>query len=149
MVGSAPPFQRLDQWPSTMSCRLLLSALHQGFAFSSSADSSSVVLPANCITSSSLGSGTSMTPNGFFIGLLQPPTATSCADRRGFAVSRTLTLAKSEGPSPPDSREGISAPLGGGAAADRGGAARAILQRGPKSAREQAHASQRERQVTQ
>src|ERR1700738_250107 len=65
MVGSAPPFQRLDQFPSIVSYWLLLFAVLQAFAFSSSANSSSVALPANRVTSSSLGSGTSMTPNGF------------------------------------------------------------------------------------
>src|SRR3984893_17667052 len=67
MVGSAPPFQRLDQFPSIVSYWLLLFAVLQAFAFSSSANSSSVALPANRVTSSSLGSGTSMTPNGFRI----------------------------------------------------------------------------------
>src|SRR6266852_2420759 len=65
MVGSAPPFQRLDQLPSIAPCWLLLSAALQLFAFSSSADPSRKALPANRVTSSSLGSGTSMTPNGF------------------------------------------------------------------------------------
>jgi hypothetical protein len=65
MVGSAAPFQRLDHRPSIVPCGSLASPAPHGFAFSSVADSSGVVLRANCITSSSLGFGTSMTPNGF------------------------------------------------------------------------------------
>src|SRR5882672_12812628 len=67
MVGSAPPFQRLDQFPSIVPGWPLLSAAFQFFAFSSSADPFREALPANRVTSSSLGSGTSMTPNGFRI----------------------------------------------------------------------------------
>src|SRR3954452_7906822 len=67
MVGSAAPFQRLDHSPSSVPRRSLASPALHGFAFSSLADSSGAVLRANCVTSSSLGFGTSMTPNGFRI----------------------------------------------------------------------------------
>src|SRR3984893_8592033 len=110
MVGSAPPFQRLDQFPSIVSYWLLLFAVLQAFAFSSSANSSSVALPANRVTSSSLGSGTSMTPNGFRIprhfsaatfrfaslsDFIRSPTAAAmpCADRYAFVVSTAHRLA--------------------------------------------------------
>src|SRR5882724_1264108 len=111
MVGSAPPFQRLDQFPSIVLGWPLLSAALQFFAFSSSADPSREAPPANRVTSSSLGSGTSMTPNGFRVpkpasdatfsfasvsdfieSVLQSATAMSCADRRAFAVSTLFRL---------------------------------------------------------
>src|SRR4051812_33341899 len=67
MVGSAAPFQRLDHSPSSVPRRSLASTAFHGFAFSSAGGSSRALLRANCVTSSSLGFGTSMTPNGFRI----------------------------------------------------------------------------------
>jgi hypothetical protein len=56
MVGSAPPFQRLDQLPSMVWWFPSFVVL-QAVALSSSADLSSVALSANCVTCSSLGVG--------------------------------------------------------------------------------------------
>src|SRR4029450_10555266 len=65
MVGSAAPFQRLHPSPSVVPGGVGVSLALPGFAFSSAGDSFGIVLRANAVTSSSLGCGTSMTPNGF------------------------------------------------------------------------------------
>src|SRR5215510_16146019 len=78
MVGSAPPFHRLDQCPSIAACGARSPAAAQALAFASSPVPASLAPAANSVTSRPFGSGTSMTSNGFrisasygFIGDLQ------------------------------------------------------------------------------
>src|SRR5262245_27395145 len=69
MVGSAPPFHRLHQFPSIAPYRSRSLGAAQAFAFSSPGVPASLAPVAKSSTSWSLGLGTSMTSNGFRVRL--------------------------------------------------------------------------------